>query len=103
MAEISTGDIGAGFRLEFKNGFMLSVQFGPGLYADNYRAPMNFERVAKAYSSKTAELAVMNSEGEFVTLDGSVAEVAEQVMPYVPVEEIPGIIAKVEAIAKEEE
>jgi hypothetical protein len=103
MAKILSSKTGAGFRLEFKNGFMLSVQFGPGLYADNYDAPITFGGVAKAYSSKTAELAVMNSEGEFVTLDGSVADVAEQVMPYTPVEEIPGIIAKVEAITKEEE
>lgn len=51
---------GSGFHITFENGWTVSVQFGPGTYADNYNMGFANDGAVKAGAkgSKTAECAV---------------------------------------------
>ena len=62
---------GKGFRIEFENGWKISVQFGYGCYCENrdnlggredYGWPAG---AAKDVSSKDAEIAVIDPDGNF--------------------------------------
>ena len=58
---------GKGFRVEFSNGWKISVQFGHGNYCENrdvwsVGTGMTF---AKDVSSKDAEIAVIDPDGNF--------------------------------------
>ena len=59
-----------GFHITFKNGYTVSVQFGPGNYCDNY--DRNFEDVELCgkQGSSTAECAVWASDGEMIKRPG---------------------------------
>jgi len=53
-----------GFRMTFPNGLAVSVQWGAGNYCDNYNdTDFTFSKDAK---SDTAEVAVIDSHGEFI-------------------------------------
>jgi hypothetical protein len=45
-----------GFRVDFPNGWTVSVQWGAGNYGDNHAA-MSRQRPAEGWSSRTAEVA----------------------------------------------
>jgi hypothetical protein len=53
---------GRGFQIRFENGYMISVQFGPGNYCDNYDMDIDDQNSIKAgqQGSTTAEVAVIN-------------------------------------------
>lgn len=56
---------GKGFYYGFNNGWGVSVQFGPGNYADNYDMRIgNEDSEAGANGSETAECAVIAPDGE---------------------------------------
>lgn len=68
---------GKGFQMTFPNGYTVSVQFGPGNYCD--RNNSRFDEPAQAiengsvfgaWDADTAEVAIMDSNGSFVRLDG---------------------------------
>ena len=63
---------GKGFGITFSNGWTISVQFGVGSYADNYKMYMTdwreANRIAGAQGSRTAECAVINPQKEMVEL-----------------------------------
>lgn len=61
---------GKGFHLKFANGWAVSVQFGPANYCTNYNEPISDESRVKCgqQGSMTAECAVFNPKGEFVTM-----------------------------------
>ena len=54
---------GRGFHITFRNGYTISVQWGPGNYADNYRARPGSEIRCGAAGSDTAECAVYDKDG----------------------------------------
>jgi hypothetical protein len=54
-----------GFWLTFKNGWTVSVQFGPGAYGSNYDEP--FEgRNERGYEAATAEVWAWDASGKSV-------------------------------------
>lgn len=56
---------GKGFHLEFDNGYVISVQIGPGNYSDNYDAPYSSgNKIPTLLPSETAEIAVFK-DGEW--------------------------------------
>lgn len=55
---------GKGFHITFPNGYTVSVQFGPGNYADNYDARFGDDDMAGEYQSRTAECAVWPANGD---------------------------------------
>ncbi len=61
---------GKGFGITFKNGWSLSVQWGPGNYCDNYGRAFDVRREVGEQGSNTAECAAFNPKGEFVKLPG---------------------------------
>tara|TARA_Y100000296_G_C5112304_1_gene225819 strand:+ start:458 stop:766 length:309 start_codon:yes stop_codon:yes gene_type:complete len=64
---------GKGYQMTFKNGYCVSVQFGPGNYCE--RRGAGFDAVqttannGEVWRSKTAEVAIFNPDGTF---DGDV-------------------------------
>lgn len=62
---------GKGFSIAFDNGYSVSVQFGPGNYADNYDAEIRSDNeVCGKRGSMTAECAVIDPEGILIGLPG---------------------------------
>ena len=75
-------------RMEFPNGYVLSVALGAGTYSDNYMAEM--DKDGEHPPSKTMEIAVFNPDGAFCELQFEVAA-------YVDVEMLPAIMHCVES------
>ena len=60
---------GSGFHIQFKNGWRVSVQFGPGSYCDNYNMTIGVDDIeAGKNGSSNAELAVLNPEGDLMPI-----------------------------------
>jgi hypothetical protein len=58
---------GKGFGVQFENGYTVSVQFGPGNYADHYDRRIGRDEVdCGREGSMTAECAVINQKGELI-------------------------------------
>jgi hypothetical protein len=56
-----------GFHIEFDNGFIVSVQFGPGDYCQNYdMTPGGDEEEAGRIGSADAECAVWGKDGAMI-------------------------------------
>lgn len=53
-----------GFQIKFDNGYMVSVQFGPGNYSSNYS--LGFEEMGRPMIAASAETALIDPEGNFV-------------------------------------
>ncbi len=55
-----------GFHITFKNGWTISVQFGPANYADNYDMPMMsfVDRPPERLESSCAEIAYWGPTGQ---------------------------------------
>jgi len=75
-----------GFRISFENGYTISVIFGENTKSDHLDL-VEYEKT-KEYSSKTAEVAVLNDKNEFVPFkkDGAIKS-------HVKSEELPQIIS----------
>jgi hypothetical protein len=58
-----------GFQIKLDNGYMVSVQFGPGNYGSNYNLSM-LENMGKPMTALTAETALIDPEGRFVEYKG---------------------------------
>ena len=54
-----------GFQIKLDNGYMVSVQFGPGNYGSNYNLNM-LENMGKPMTALSAETALIDPEGNFV-------------------------------------
>ncbi len=60
---------GKGFAISFDNGYMVSVQFGPGNYCDNYDRRIGKDEIECGKDgSQTAECAVINAHGKLIDL-----------------------------------
>lgn len=96
---------GKGFSLKFDNGYMLSVQFGPGNYCAkrnaNFDEPGEVAANYESWRSGDAEVAVIRPDGSFVPLEGG-----NEVQGWVSVERVADLIQLVrtnpEDISKEE-
>jgi len=54
-----------GFQIKLENGYMVSVQFGPGNYGSNYS--LGFEEMGRPMIAASAETALIAPDGSFVT------------------------------------
>lgn len=63
-----------GIRIQFENGWTVSIQFGPGNYSDNYSGhDWEGPRKADLWHSTTAETALIDPAGKFIEYgDGDV-------------------------------
>ena len=82
---------GRGFHITFRNGYTLSVQWGPANYADNYHARLGSDIRCGARGSDTAECAVINPAGEFVELPGR----ADKIGSYMTAEQVATLMVEV--------
>ena len=58
-----------GFRMEFDNGFEISVQWGPGNYCERKDEDFDKPQEERFWESRTAEIAIFNSKDDsMVTL-----------------------------------
>lgn len=84
---------GKGFHITFANGYTISVQFGPGNYCDHHGvwefSEEGFRRCGEE-GSRTAEIAVINPEGNFVRIEPN-----DSVRGWVSPDEVAAIIAMI--------
>lgn len=57
---------GTGFQVQFVNGYIVSVQFGPGTYSSHHETSFNSIK-HEPHESASAEIAVINPSHKFVT------------------------------------
>lgn len=86
----------SGFRIAFDNGFIASVQWGPGTYSSNQGSDYG----GNSLESKTAEVAIMDEEGRFYDQDGRVAVLVNQVIGYRTPEEVASFIYNVSQLRR---
>ena len=83
---------GKGFHMAFKNGNEISVQWGPGNYCDNRRSTFGKQRNVEFYESDTAEIAVLNSKGEWLTREiakkAGFGKINDDVMGYLSADDV---------------
>ena len=89
---------GKGFHIVFANGFAVSVQFGPGNYADipeaqggrfgDFEGPLRALKEHRAWEAGSAEIAVFAPDGEFLNIQEH-----DQVAGYVSPEHVAAVIA----------
>ncbi len=61
---------GKGFRMQFENGYQVSVQWGYGNYCEKrFSGKCGDERKEDFYSSSTAEVAVLDKDGGFCRIE----------------------------------
>lgn len=81
---------GKGVHFEFDNGWVLSVQFGPGNYGSNRWHIGSFDekaaREAGERGATAVEIAAWRRNGQMIDWNG------DSVKPYVPVSELFAII-----------
>lgn len=76
-----------GFQITFGNGVIASVQWGAGNYCDNHFPADGDFSYRKSAQSNTAEVAAIDSQGNFIT--ASVCpDAMEDVMGYLSPEEV---------------
>jgi hypothetical protein len=57
-----TDNNGSGFHIKFKNGWVVSVQFGKGTYCENYHTDLEYGLPAEC---DTAEIWAFNDNGTY--------------------------------------
>jgi hypothetical protein len=79
-----------GFHMTFANGWLISVQWGQGNYADprNFDEPWDAPRQMNRYSKSSAEIAVINPKGNLVPLKGE----SDSVKGYCSADEVARLI-----------
>jgi len=60
-----------GFKLQFDNGWTISVQFGPGNYCDRQRDAYDAPMKEIAWSSENAEIAAWNKDDRWWDFDNA--------------------------------
>jgi len=89
---------GRGFQIEFSNGYRVSVMFGLGNYGDHHRVrdeiwAEHSNNPPPRWTSRRAELAVFNPDGDFLTYSDGMDQVIGWVSPAF-VSEMLGLAAK---------
>ena len=88
MITILTGERRRGFHLQFPNGWLISVQIGPGNYHDNRNQPLT-----NTTSSPNAEIAVWHRDSPMVEWPSG-----DTVQGWVPTDRIARVIAYIAAL-----
>lgn len=84
-----------GFRMAFKNGLILSVQWGVGCYCSRSRElPFGQERDHEIWSSDTAEIAVIGRDGKFVT-EEFFHDAGDKIVGYLTTDEVAELVSRV--------
>ena len=67
MLKVRQDDTGywQGFKMTFKNGYTISVQFGEGNYCLNYLIPIEEKRQKDIGQCKNCETAILKPNGKF--------------------------------------
>ena len=79
---------GRGFHMQLPNGYVVSVQFGPGNYGDHYHAGIGRdERKCGEEGSNQAEVAVIAPQGGLIELPSD-SEYKDSVAGYCSPEEV---------------
>lgn len=88
----------SGFRITFDNGYTISVQFGIGNYCEHYPQLLNPSgdivdrmsqpRKAEIWSSKDAEIAVLDPNDSFINLSEIGLDQEDPVKGYVESEQV---------------
>jgi hypothetical protein len=75
-----------GFRMRFKNGWSISVQWGPGNYTEprDFKEPYDGPDKSRFYAKRKAEIAIFNPAGDFA----APKEWHDQVLGYVDPDEV---------------
>ena len=84
---------GKGFRLSFDNGYYLSVQIGQHNYCDNSLDE------SELLQSTTAEMAIIDKDGELIVWPEGSGESYDTVGAYIPIEDLPKWISYVSSLA----
>ena len=89
---------GKGFRMAFDNGYQVSVQWGYGNYCEKrFSGKYGDEKKEDFYSSSTAEIAVMDKDGEFCRIE-DIGFVYDDVQGNMTTKEVLAILNFVEAL-----
>lgn len=88
---------GKGFHVTFKNGWTISVQFGPGNYSDNYHLDFTsfYDKQPGVLRSSTAEIACWGPDGAM--REFSDGEYPDTVKGRVTPEEVLALMADIAA------
>lgn len=78
--KFNSKNVASGFQMTFENGYTISVQFGFGNYCENKLSGKN--------SSKNAEIAIFDSEDNFIQVEGMNGDVkgycnADEIAEYI--------------------
>lgn len=96
---------GKGFRMQFENGYRVSVQWGYGNYCDNNArdaSKIGTERDQDMFSCPTAEIAIIDEDGNFVK--GEEYKITyDDVSGYVGTNEVVRIMSLVSELPKKGE
>jgi hypothetical protein len=101
MFNLNTQSLNNGFTMTFENGYTVSVAWGWGNYCDSrHKHLVSFgptDRLpsyssTEFYECKTAEVAVWNRDGTFLTPDG---KLGGDVLPYRTPEEVASFLSEV--------
>ncbi len=92
-----TSTRGKGFRIQFNNGFTLSVQWGPGNYCEKQNEDMRAPDKVEFWDSSDAEIAVIDETGAFISLG------EDTVKGWVTADEVAEVIGIVQSSSTEEE
>ena len=88
---------GKGFRIQFNNGFTLSVQWGPGNYCENQNKTFDSPEKVEFWESLDAEIAIIDEAGKFISLG------EDTVKGWVTADEVAKVIGVVQSSSTEEE
>lgn len=58
-----------GFQITFENGWTVSVQFGGGMYCDNYDMDCGKEKEINILKCRNAEIAAFDDNGEMLKFE----------------------------------
>jgi hypothetical protein len=83
---------GKGFHIKFANGFLMSVQWGPGNYCDNYGMDCMAMKEAGETGSTNAEIAVFDNHEEWYLIDG------QEVTGHLSPDDVLALMVKVAAL-----
>ena len=101
MFKLETQSHNNGFTMTFENGYTVSVRWGWGNYCDNnHKRPVTYGArnclpplsSTEFYECKTAEVAVWNQEGTFLTPHGTLGG---DVLAYRTSEEVASFLSEV--------
>ena len=102
----------SGFQIKLENGYTVSVQFGPGNYCSRrpslddkrpFHTIFREPRTSNTWESETAEVAIVDPNGDFVPVDKFCEDVSMdiEIAGWVTADQVATIITNVQKIGGE--